>query len=81
MAVFYSVLLLLFCQSFFFLTFLFFLTSEDEIGPPDIKVDISDVLLHIKIIPPGGPKSEIMSDFYDLSYQILYWKNSSDDEV
>ncbi|XP_048804877.1 interferon alpha/beta receptor 1 isoform X2 [Lagopus muta] len=52
----------------------------NEIGPPDIKVDISDVLLHIKIIPPGGPKSEIMSDLYDLSYQILYWKNSSDNE-
>lgn len=82
MAVFYSVLLLLFCQSFFFFFNLsFFLTSEDEIGPPDIKVDISDVLLHIKIIPPGGPKSEIMSDLYDLSYQILYWKNSSDNEV
>ncbi|XP_052529823.1 interferon alpha/beta receptor 1 [Tympanuchus pallidicinctus] len=52
----------------------------NEIGPPDIKVDISDVLLHVKIIPPGGPESEIMSDLYDLSYQILYWKNSSDNE-
>ncbi|XP_042724230.1 interferon alpha/beta receptor 1 isoform X2 [Lagopus leucura] len=27
-----------------------------------------------------GPESEIMSDLYDLSYQILYWKNSSDNE-
>ncbi|XP_031411892.1 interferon alpha/beta receptor 1 [Meleagris gallopavo] len=52
----------------------------NEIGPPDIKVDISDVLLHVKITPPGSPENEIMSDLYDLSYQILYWKNSSDNE-
>ncbi|XP_015737056.1 interferon alpha/beta receptor 1 isoform X2 [Coturnix japonica] len=52
----------------------------NEIGPPDVKVDISDVLLHIKITPPGGPANEIMSDLYDLSYNILYWKNSSDNE-
>lgn len=55
--------------------------SADEIGPPDVKVDISDVLLHIKITPPGGPGNKIMSDLYDFSYQILYWKNSSDNEV
>nr|AAU93528.1 interferon receptor [Gallus gallus] len=52
----------------------------NEIGPPDVKVDISDVLLHIKITPPGGPGNKIMSDLYDFPYQILYWKNSSDNE-
>ncbi|XP_072194176.1 interferon alpha/beta receptor 1 isoform X2 [Excalfactoria chinensis] len=52
----------------------------NEIGPPDVNVDISDVLLHVKITPPGGPENEIMSDLYDLSYQILYWKNSSYNE-
>ncbi|XP_021260239.1 interferon alpha/beta receptor 1 isoform X2 [Numida meleagris] len=52
----------------------------NEIGPPDVKVDISDVLLHIQISSPGGAESENMRDFYDLSYQILYWKNSSDNE-
>uniref|UniRef100_A0A8C3KYS1 Interferon alpha and beta receptor subunit 1 n=1 Tax=Chrysolophus pictus TaxID=9089 RepID=A0A8C3KYS1_CHRPC len=52
----------------------------NEFGPPDIKVDISDVLLHIKITPPGGLGSDTMSDLYDFSYQVLYWKNSSDSE-
>ncbi|XP_051474177.1 interferon alpha/beta receptor 1 isoform X2 [Apus apus] len=52
----------------------------NEIGPPGVKVDISDVLLHIQISPPGGPESEVMRDHYDLSYRILYWKNSSNNE-
>ncbi|XP_010157283.1 PREDICTED: interferon alpha/beta receptor 1 [Eurypyga helias] len=52
----------------------------NEIGPPGIKVDISDVLLHIQISPPGGSESEVMRDHYDLSYRILYWKNSSNNE-
>ncbi|NXY82771.1 INAR1 protein, partial [Alcedo cyanopectus] len=52
----------------------------NEIGPPGVKLDISDVLLHIQISPPGGAKSEVMRDSYDLSYRILYWKNSSNNE-
>ncbi|XP_010293820.1 PREDICTED: interferon alpha/beta receptor 1, partial [Phaethon lepturus] len=48
----------------------------NEIGPPGVKVDISDVLLHIQISPPGGSESEVMRDHYDLSYRILYWKKS-----
>ncbi|NXI65813.1 INAR1 protein, partial [Anseranas semipalmata] len=52
----------------------------NEIGPPVVKLDISDVLLHIQISPPGGPENEIMRDLYYLSYQVLYWKNSSDNE-
>ncbi|KFV51911.1 Interferon alpha/beta receptor 1, partial [Gavia stellata] len=52
----------------------------NEIGPPGVKVDISDVLLHIQITPPGGSESEVMRDHYDLSYRVLYWKNSSNNE-
>ncbi|NXE08148.1 INAR1 protein, partial [Lophotis ruficrista] len=52
----------------------------NEIGPPGVKVDISDVLLHIQIDPPGGSESELMREHYDLSYRVLYWKNSSNNE-
>nr|XP_009931683.1 PREDICTED: interferon alpha/beta receptor 1 [Opisthocomus hoazin] len=52
----------------------------NEIGPPGVKVDISNVLLHIQISPPGGSESEVMRDHYDLSYRILYWKNSLNNE-
>ncbi|NXF31705.1 INAR1 protein, partial [Nyctibius bracteatus] len=52
----------------------------NEIGPPDVKVDISDLLLHIQISPPGGSESEVMRDYYDWSYRVLYWKNSSNNE-
>ncbi|NXK10217.1 INAR1 protein, partial [Herpetotheres cachinnans] len=52
----------------------------NEIGPPGVKVDISDVLLHIQISPPGGSECEVMRDHYDLSYRVLYWKNSSNNE-
>ncbi|NWQ77582.1 INAR1 protein, partial [Columbina picui] len=51
----------------------------NEIGPPDVKVDISDVWLHIQISPPGGPECEVMRDHYDLSYRILYWKNNEEE--
>ncbi|NXJ61934.1 INAR1 protein, partial [Rostratula benghalensis] len=53
----------------------------NEIGPPGIKLDIGDdVLLHIQIYPPGGSEGEVMRDHYDLSYRILYWDNSSNNE-
>ncbi|KFQ17322.1 Interferon alpha/beta receptor 1, partial [Merops nubicus] len=52
----------------------------NEIGPPGVKVDISDLLIHIQISPPGGSECEVMRDNYDLSYRILYWKNSSNNE-
>ncbi|NXI32092.1 INAR1 protein, partial [Sterrhoptilus dennistouni] len=53
--------------------------ETNGIGPPGVRLDLSDTLLHIIISPPGGPE-EIMRDYYDLSYRILYWKNSSDKE-
>lgn len=53
--------------------------ETNGIGPPGVRLDLSDSLLHIIISPPGGPE-EIMRDNYDLSYRILYWKNSSDNE-
>ncbi|NWX15414.1 INAR1 protein, partial [Aegotheles bennettii] len=52
----------------------------NEIGPPGVKLDISDVLLHIQISPPEGSDSEVIRDHYDLSYRLLYWKNSSNNE-
>ncbi|XP_040401253.1 interferon alpha/beta receptor 1 [Cygnus olor] len=52
----------------------------NEIGPPAVKVDVSDVLLHVQISPPGGSENEIMTEHYYLSYQIVYRKNSSDNE-
>ncbi|NXD46008.1 INAR1 protein, partial [Copsychus sechellarum] len=54
--------------------------KTNRIGPPDVKLDLSDTLLHILISPPGGDEGEVMRDNYDLSYRILYWKNSSDKE-
>ncbi|NXP21360.1 INAR1 protein, partial [Scytalopus superciliaris] len=54
--------------------------KTNEIGPPGVKLDISDTLLHIQISPPGGPEGQRMRDNYVLSYRILYWKNSSNDE-
>ncbi|KFQ53698.1 Interferon alpha/beta receptor 1, partial [Nestor notabilis] len=52
----------------------------NEIGPPGVKLDISNALLHIQISPPGASESEVMRDHYDLSYRVLYWKNSSNNE-
>ncbi|NXF13412.1 INAR1 protein, partial [Smithornis capensis] len=54
--------------------------ETNEIGPPGIKLDSSETLLHIQISPPGGPEDEDMRDSYVLSYRILYWKNSSNEE-
>lgn len=59
--------------------YLFFVS--DGIGPPGVRLDLSDTLLHIIISPPGGAEDEVMRDHYDLSYRILYWKNSSDEVV
>ncbi|NWS01818.1 INAR1 protein, partial [Motacilla alba] len=54
--------------------------KTNGIGPPGVRLDLSDTLLHILISPPGGDEEEVMRDHYDLSYRILYWKNSSDME-
>ncbi|XP_015471552.1 interferon alpha/beta receptor 1 isoform X2 [Parus major] len=51
------------------------------IGPPGLRLDLSDASLHILISPPGGAEDEAMRDFYDLSYRILYWKKSSEGDV
>ncbi|NWI03381.1 INAR1 protein, partial [Tichodroma muraria] len=55
--------------------------KTNGIGPPGVRLDLSDTLLHIFISPPGGAADEVMRDHYDLSYRILYWKNSSDKEA
>ncbi|NXP58248.1 INAR1 protein, partial [Chloropsis cyanopogon] len=54
--------------------------KTNGIGPPGVRLDLSDTLLHILISPPGGAENEFMRDHYDLSYRILYWKNSSHKE-
>uniref|UniRef100_A0A8C5T3X2 Interferon alpha and beta receptor subunit 1 n=1 Tax=Malurus cyaneus samueli TaxID=2593467 RepID=A0A8C5T3X2_9PASS len=54
--------------------------KTNGIGPPGVRLDISDTLLHILISPPGEDENEFMRDHYDLSYRILYWKNSSNEE-
>eukprot|EP00075_Anas_platyrhynchos_P015726 XP_027304979.1 interferon alpha/beta receptor 1 isoform X1 [Anas platyrhynchos] len=54
--------------------------STNEFGPPRIRLDISDVLLHVQISPPGGEENKVMRVHYYFSYRIVYWKNSSDNE-
>ncbi|NWT20264.1 INAR1 protein, partial [Vireo altiloquus] len=54
--------------------------KTNGIGPPGVRLDLSDTLLHILISPPGGAEDEFMRDHYDLSYRILYWKNTSNQE-
>ncbi|NXH86557.1 INAR1 protein, partial [Edolisoma coerulescens] len=54
--------------------------KTNGIGPPGVRLDLSDTLLHILISPPGGAEDEVMRDHYDLSYRILYWKNTSNEE-
>ncbi|NWX26129.1 INAR1 protein, partial [Notiomystis cincta] len=54
--------------------------KTNAIGPPAVRLDLSDTLLHILISPPGGAEDGFMRDYYDLSYRILYWKDSSDKE-
>ncbi|NWT77152.1 INAR1 protein, partial [Prunella himalayana] len=55
--------------------------QTNEIGPPGVRLDLSDTLLHILISPPGeGAAAEKMRENYDFSYRILYWKNSSNKE-
>ncbi|NXI16193.1 INAR1 protein, partial [Irena cyanogastra] len=54
--------------------------KTNGIGPPGVRLDLSDTLLHILISPPGGAENEVMRNHYDLSYRILYWKNSPDKE-
>uniref|UniRef100_A0A674J9Y0 Interferon alpha and beta receptor subunit 1 n=1 Tax=Terrapene triunguis TaxID=2587831 RepID=A0A674J9Y0_9SAUR len=52
-----------------------------EIGPPSVTVSSSKDSLRIHLTPPGESENKSMSEFYDLSYRVLYWKNSSDTEV
>ncbi|NXY12226.1 INAR1 protein, partial [Pteruthius melanotis] len=54
--------------------------KTNGIGPPGVRLDLSDTSLHILISPPGGAGAEAMRDHYDLSYRILYWKNASNEE-
>ncbi|NXA72890.1 INAR1 protein, partial [Thryothorus ludovicianus] len=54
--------------------------KTNGIGPPGVKLELSDTWLHILISPPGGAQDEVMRTYYDLSYRIVYWKNSSNKE-
>ncbi|NWR47148.1 INAR1 protein, partial [Regulus satrapa] len=54
--------------------------QTNGIGPPGVRLELSDTSLHILISPPGGDEFDFMRNYYDLSYRILYWKNSSDKE-
>ncbi|NXI88798.1 INAR1 protein, partial [Rhipidura dahli] len=54
--------------------------KTNGIGPPGVRLDFCDTLLHILISPPGGSETEVMRDHYDLSYRILYWKNVSNEQ-
>ncbi|NXE43537.1 INAR1 protein, partial [Ptilorrhoa leucosticta] len=54
--------------------------KTNGIGPPGVRLDLSDTLLHILISPPGGAEDEVMRNHYDLSYRILYWKNTTNEE-
>ncbi|NWS34597.1 INAR1 protein, partial [Polioptila caerulea] len=54
--------------------------KTNGIGPPGVRLELSDTWLHILISPPGGAEGEAMRDDYGLSYRILYWKNSSNKE-
>ncbi|XP_067421693.1 interferon alpha/beta receptor 1 [Emydura macquarii macquarii] len=52
----------------------------NEIGPPSVTVSPNEDSLRIQLTAPGESENKSMSEFYDLSYRILYWKNSSDVE-
>ncbi|NXQ38696.1 INAR1 protein, partial [Catharus fuscescens] len=54
--------------------------QTNGIGPPGVRLEHSDTLLHIYITPPKCAEDEFVRDSYGLSYRILYWKNSSDKE-
>uniref|UniRef100_A0A8D0H818 Interferon alpha and beta receptor subunit 1 n=1 Tax=Sphenodon punctatus TaxID=8508 RepID=A0A8D0H818_SPHPU len=54
--------------------------KQNEIGPPSIKVNASNELLRVLVFAPGESENKSMSEFYDLSYRVFYWKNSSDAE-
>uniref|UniRef100_A0A8C3TXU4 Interferon alpha and beta receptor subunit 1 n=1 Tax=Catharus ustulatus TaxID=91951 RepID=A0A8C3TXU4_CATUS len=54
--------------------------QTNGIGPPGVRLEHSDTLLHIYITPPESAEDELVRDSYSLSYRILYWKNSSDKE-
>ncbi|XP_074852918.1 interferon alpha/beta receptor 1 [Carettochelys insculpta] len=52
----------------------------NEIGPPSVTVNSTEDSLRIKLTSPGESENKSMSELYDLSYRVLYWKNSSDAE-
>ncbi|XP_054829583.1 interferon alpha/beta receptor 1 [Eublepharis macularius] len=51
--------------------------SENEIGPPSIKVNASEDSLHVLIVPPGESENTSISKHYIFTYHIRYWNNSS----
>uniref|UniRef100_A0A8C8VMF2 Interferon alpha and beta receptor subunit 1 n=1 Tax=Pelusios castaneus TaxID=367368 RepID=A0A8C8VMF2_9SAUR len=48
----------------------------NEIGPPNVTVSSSEDSLRIQLTAPRTENDSI-SECYDLTYQILYWENSS----
>ncbi|XP_060090294.1 interferon alpha/beta receptor 1 [Heteronotia binoei] len=51
---------------------------ENEIGPPNIKVNTGENSLHIVVLPPGELENNSMSNYYPFTYKIWYWNKSSD---
>ncbi|XP_029459418.1 interferon alpha/beta receptor 1 isoform X2 [Rhinatrema bivittatum] len=57
-------------------------SKDTEIGPPSkVEINLINDSIEIKISHPGEDTNKSMKDiqgFYDLSYRIFVWKNTSD---
>ncbi|XP_078513079.1 interferon alpha/beta receptor 1 [Lissotriton helveticus] len=53
--------------------------KDSVIGPPlNVMVNLSGSILEITMSPPGVSEKQPMTKFYNLSYKVLLWKNSSE---
>ncbi|XP_069058558.1 interferon alpha/beta receptor 1 [Pleurodeles waltl] len=53
--------------------------KDSVIGPPlNVMVNLSGSILEITMSPPGVSENQCMTEFYNLSYNVLLWKNSSE---
>uniref|UniRef100_H3A002 Interferon alpha and beta receptor subunit 1 n=1 Tax=Latimeria chalumnae TaxID=7897 RepID=H3A002_LATCH len=52
--------------------------NDCKIGPPAVKLNFSGDRLDVQISDPRTHENESMSEYYDLSYNVVYWKNTSD---
>ncbi|XP_020651866.3 interferon alpha/beta receptor 1 [Pogona vitticeps] len=51
--------------------------EENEIGPPSVKLNVSEDSLTVFVASPGESDYKPMSEFYALTYHVWYWPNSS----